>query len=195
VLVTTVSNFNFAQGIIAELEDHPRVEVRTLDLRTIDDGPWRARPLDLVVNRLRQADGIPMHVPAEVREPFDWADTVFVEWGHRAMAWTSMLPGLSAHVVARIHSYEAFTPFPFITDWNGIDDLIFVSGHIRALTEAGVPGVTTGPRLHTLPNRNTLGDYRRPKRLNAERTLGLVGCGPWTCSRSCAATTTAGACG
>ena len=148
-----------------------------MDLRTIPDGPWRATPVDLVANRLRQADGLPMTVPEEAREAFDWADTVFVEWGHRAMVWTSMLPGLEAKVVARLHSYEAFTPFPFLTDWSGIDDLVFVSGHIRALTEAGVPGVTQGPRVHTIANRNVLADYQQPKRNGAERTLALIGWG------------------
>ena len=177
VLVTTVSNFNFAGGIIDDLVARPDTEVQTLDLRTIPDGPWRASPVDLVANRLRQSDGIPMAVPSEARALFDWADTVFVEWGHRAMVWASLLPDLDARVVARLHSYEAFTPFPFTTDWSGIDDLVFVCGHIRALTEAGVPGVANGPTLHTIANRNVLADYRRPKRKGAERTVALIGWG------------------
>ncbi|PRY55869.1 hypothetical protein BCF74_12146 [Knoellia remsis] len=175
LLVTTVSNFNFAKGIIDEWSQRDDVEVRTLDLRTVPKGPWEATPERLVANRLRQADGIPFEVPAEVREDFDWADTVFTEWGHRAMVWTSMLPDLQARTVSRIHSYEAFTQFPHMTDWSGIDDLVFVAEHIRNLTQVGVPAVDRGPRLHVVPNRNVLDDYTRPKRGSWERTMALVG--------------------
>ncbi|CAN7154155.1 hypothetical protein [Knoellia sp. LjRoot47] len=175
LLVTTVSNFNFARGIIDEWSQRDDVEIRTLDLRTVPKGPWEATPRKLVANRLRQADGIPFTVPAEVREDFDWADTVFTEWGHRAMVWTSMLPDLRARTVSRIHSYEAFTQFPHMTDWSGIDDLVFVAEHIRNLTQVGTPAVDSGPTLHVIPNRNVLGDYARPKRGSWERTIALVG--------------------
>ena len=68
-----------------------------------------------------------------------------------------MLPELRARVVARIHSYEAFTPMPMHTDWAGIDDIVFVSPHIRALCEVTVPEMVAHTRIHTIPNRNVLG--------------------------------------
>lgn len=176
LLVTTFMNWNFLGGILEDYRATPGVEVRTLDLKEIPDGPWRAQPVDLVRHRLRQADGgAGIEPPAEVREAFDWADTVFVEWGHRALPWVSMLPGLRARVVARIHSYEAFTPMPLHTDWTGIDDIVFVSPHIRALTEAAVPQMAAHARVHTIANRNVLAPYDRPKHPGAEHTLGLVG--------------------
>jgi glycosyltransferase involved in cell wall biosynthesis len=175
LLVTTFMNWNFVTDIVEDYRATPGVEVRTVDLKEIPDGPWRAQPVDLVKDRLRQATGGPdLSPPPEVREAFDWADTVFVEWGHRALPWVSLLPELSARVVARIHSYEAFTPMPLHTDWSGIDDLVFVSSHIRALVEASVPALS-GVRCHTIPNRNLLDTYRRPKLPGAERVLGLVG--------------------
>src|SRR5665811_1905139 len=140
------------------------------------DGPWRAQPVDLVQRRLRQSHGLDNVVPPpDVREAFDWADTVFVEWGHRALPWVSLLRDVRARVVARVHSYEAFTPMPMHTDWSGIDDLVFVSPHIRALVEASVPALSDGPRLHTIANRNLLGAYELPKYEGSEYTLGLVG--------------------
>lgn len=181
LLVTTVSNFNFAQSIIDEYDAREDVEVRTLDLRRLRRGPWSATPRQLVANRLRQADGIPMAVPADVREPFEWADTVFAEWGHRAMAWVSLLPDCSARTVARLHSYEAFTQFPHLTDWSGIDDLVFVADHIRALTQLGVPALAgsrpdgAGPAIHVIPNRNDLRAQQLPKEDASERTLALMG--------------------
>ncbi|MBD3784559.1 MAG: hypothetical protein IE926_16690, partial [Micrococcales bacterium] len=175
LLVTTFMNWNFVGDIVEDYRATPGVEVRTLDLQQIPDGPWRAQPVDLVKDRLRQATGGPdLDPPAEVREAFDWADTVFVEWAHRSLPWVSMLPDLAARVVVRMHSYEAFTPMPLHTDWSGVDDLVFVSPHIRALVEASVPAVR-GVRRHTIANRNLLDTYVRPKLPGAEHVLGLVG--------------------
>ena len=176
LLVTTFMNWNFVGDIIRDYEATEGVEVRTLDLKEMVDGPWRAQPVDLVQRRLRQSHGLDDVVPPpEVREVFDWADTVFVEWGHRALPWVSLLRDVRARVVARIHSYEAFTPMPMHTDWSSIDDLIFVSPHIRALVEASVPALAAGPTLHTIANRNLLGAYDLPKYDGSEYTLGLVG--------------------
>jgi glycosyltransferase involved in cell wall biosynthesis len=176
LLVTTFMNWNFVGDIVRDYAQTEGVEVRTLDLKEIADGPWRAQPVDLVQRRLRQAHGLDDVVPPpEVREAFDWADTIFVEWGHRALPWVSLLRDLPARVVARVHSYEAFTPMPMHTDWSGIDDLVFVSPHIRAMVEASVPALANGPRLHTIANRNVLGAYDLPKHPGSRHTLGLVG--------------------
>jgi glycosyltransferase involved in cell wall biosynthesis len=176
LLVTTFMNWNFVADIVKDYEATEGVEVRTLDLRDMVDGPWRAQPVDLVQRRLRQAYGMDDVVPPpEVREVFDWADTVFVEWGHRALPWVSLLQDLQARVVARVHSYEAFTPMPMHTDWSGVDDVVFVSPHIRALVEASVPALAEGPRLHTIPNRNLLSAFALPKYPGSEHTLALVG--------------------
>lgn len=175
LLVTTFFNWNFVNDIVADYRQTAGVEVRTIDLKEIPDGPWRAQPVDLVKDRLHQVAGTgTLTPPPSVREAFDWADTIFVEWGHRALPWVSMLPDVRAKVVARLHSYEAFTPMPMHTDWTGIDDMVFVSPHIRALVEASVPEIHRA-RLHTIPNRNLLGDFRRPKTEDAAYTLGLVG--------------------
>ncbi len=176
LLVTTFMNWNFVEDIVKDYEATEGVEVRTLDLHGMADGPWRAQPVDLVQRRLRQSHGLDDVVPPpEVREAFDWADTVFVEWGHRALPWVSLLRDVRARVVARVHSYEAFTPMPMHTDWSSVDDLVFVSPHIRALVEASVPALADGPQLHTIANRNLLDAFDLPKYEGSEHTLGLVG--------------------
>lgn len=178
VLALTVSNFNFLRDILDEYDSRSDVEVRAVDVRTVLDGPWRANPRDLVFNRLQLSAGMAMEVPEEVRADVDWADTIIVEWGHRAMTWVSLLPAVQARVVARLHSYEAFTQFPHITNWAAIDDLIFVSPHIRNLVTHIVPTLdASATRLHTIPNRSLLDSYDRPKRPGAERTLGMIGWG------------------
>ena len=170
LLFVSFQNWNFLHGIIADYRATAGVEARCVDLRDLPDGPWRAQPVDLLTRRL-----CPVQVDAALAEPFEWADAIFVEWGHRALAWTSLLPRLHARVVARIHSYEAFTPMPLHTNWAHIDDVVFVSPHIRALLTAACPALAAGPRLHTIANRNVLTDYRRPKAAGAEHTLGMIG--------------------
>jgi Glycosyl transferases group 1 len=170
LLFVSFQNWNFVDAVIADYAAAPGVDVRRVDLRDLPDGPWRAQPVDLVTRRL-----VPVDVPAAIAEPFEWADVVFVEWGHRALAWTSLLPRLRARVIARIHSYDAFTPMPLHTDWAHIDDVVFVSPHIRAMLTAACPALATGPRLHTIANRNVLTDFRRPKFAEADRTLGMIG--------------------
>ena len=58
LLVTTFMNWNFVDDIVKDYEATEGVEVRTLDLHGMDDGPWRAQPVDLVQRRLRQSHGL-----------------------------------------------------------------------------------------------------------------------------------------
>ena len=176
VVYALPGNGHFVEGIIADYRATPGVEVRTIELKEFSDSPWRARPLDLVTRRLHQSlASDPVTLPDEVREVFDWADTIFVDWAHIALPWVSLLPEVTARLVVRFHSYEAFTPHPLYADWSAIDDVVFVSPHIRALVEATVPALLAGPRLHTIPNRNLFTPYRRPKLPSANHTLGMVG--------------------
>jgi hypothetical protein len=170
LLFVSFQNWNFVDDIVADYRATPGVEVRCVDLRDLPDGPWRAQPVDLLTRRL-----VPVDLPAGLVESFEWADVIFGEWGHRTLAWISLLPRLPARVVARIHSYEAFTPMPLHSDWAHIDDVVFVSPHIRALLTAACPALADGPRLHTIANRNVLTDYRRQKVDGAPHTLGMIG--------------------
>jgi glycosyltransferase involved in cell wall biosynthesis len=176
VLFVNFMSWQFVNGIIEDYRATPGVDVRVLDLSALPDGPWRAQPVDLVTRRLQASlASDPVVLPDDVRDAFDWADSVFVEWGHRALAWTSLVPDVRARVVARLHSYEAFTPMPLHTDWSRIDDLVFVSPHIRALVEASVPDLAGGPRMHNIANRNVFAQYVRPKLPGSEWTLGMIG--------------------
>ena len=176
LLFVMMKNWHFIADIVTDYRATPGVDVRTIELMEFSDSPLQARPLDLVTRRLHQSLATdPVTVPEEVREAFDWADTVFVEWAQLALPWVSLLPDVDARVIVRLHSYEALTPHPLYADWSAIDDVVFVSPHIRALVEATVPGLSSGPRRHTIPNRNLFASYRRPKLPSADHTLGMVG--------------------
>lgn len=179
VLFVTASGFHFAAPVIAEYETRPDVEVRSMNLLHQPGGPQRMSHARVVESRLRQVVGRPEPLDAQVREPFEWADVIVVEWSNRALAWVSTLPDLSARIVGRLHSYEAFTQFPAMTNWANVDDQIFVSEHIRQLVLRTVPALTgaDAPRTHVIPNLTHLARYQRPKVEGAERVLGLVGWG------------------
>ncbi|MFV0463358.1 MAG: hypothetical protein ACK5MP_09240 [Nostocoides sp.] len=176
LLFATASNFNFATSIIEEFQSRDDVEVRAINLLKEVGGPRRLGHGQVLRDTMAFAQGQPVAIPESMASDLQWADTIFVEWGHRAMTWLSVLP-IRARLVVRIHSYEAFTQFPLTTNWGAIDDVIFVSDHIRALAAAAAPQILNGPRIHVIPNRNDFSAYAVPKKDGAEHTLGLVGWG------------------
>src|SRR3954454_1669876 len=112
-----------------------------------------------------------------LRPYLDWADTVFVDWCKAGSALLTRIDPGTTRVVIRLHSQEVFTAWPYMVDWSRVDDLVFVSDHLRDYTRAAVPAVAGagGPRLSVLPNAMDLRRYERPKPPEARFTLGLVG--------------------
>jgi glycosyltransferase involved in cell wall biosynthesis len=102
---------------------------------------------------------------------------VFIEWCSAHSVLLNLIDPGKARVIVRLHSYEAFTPWPHLLDFSRVDDMVFVSAHVRDLVETAVPGLAEGPasKLHVLPLGLRLGRYVKPKSENARFTLGLVG--------------------
>ncbi|WP_098482925.1 glycosyltransferase [Georgenia soli] len=175
LLVVAAGNFTFVRDIVADYRGTDGLEVRTLDL---DDVRGLGNQLDvkeLTRARLRRGTtGERLPVPESVAETLDWADTILVEWGHRALAWVSLLEGLDARIVARVHRYEALTPLPMLTDWSAVDDAVFISPAFRDVVRRTAPAVE-GTRLAVVPNRADLAACRREKTPDAARTVALVG--------------------
>jgi glycosyltransferase involved in cell wall biosynthesis len=76
---------------------------------------------------------------------FEWCDEVFVRASRRPEARL-------ARLVCRLHSYEAFSPFPREVNWEAASDLIFVAPHIKEIVESQVEGLAQRCRLHVVPN-------------------------------------------
>ncbi|MEU1122683.1 glycosyltransferase [Streptomyces sp. NPDC005899] len=179
LLVTTSANANFLQHILALYENHPGVELRYLDLaaqKALKRISWAAR----LMLEDRLADGESAYqadVERLMRPYLDWADTVFLDWsvGPAAML-TTIDPG-DTRVVVRLHSYEAFTRWPHMTDFSRVDDLIFVAPHVKDLVTSLVPQLRAdgAPRMHVLDNAMDLSDFVRPKAPEARFNLGLIG--------------------
>ena len=179
LLVTTSANANFLRHILARYEDHPQVELRFLDLaarKSLKRISWAARP----ILEDRMADGASDYqadVERLMRPHLDWADTVFLDWsvGPAAML-TTIDPG-TTRIVVRLHSYEAFTRWPHMTDFSRIDDLVFVAPHVKDLVTSLVPHLrgNSAPRMHVLDNAMDLSGFVRPKSADARFNLGLIG--------------------
>ncbi|MBT2895239.1 glycosyltransferase [Streptomyces sp. McG3] len=179
LLVTTSTNANFLQHIVGRYGDHPGVELRFLDLaaqKPLKKIAWAAP--QMLEDRL--SDGTSEYqsdVERLMRPHLDWADTVFVDWsvGPAAML-TTIDPG-DTRIVVRLHSYEAFTRWPHMTDFSRVDDLVFVAPHVQHLVTSLVPQLreASAPRMHVLDNAMDLEEFRRPKSPDARFNLGLIG--------------------
>lgn len=67
-------------------------------------------------------------------------------------------------MILRIHSFEVSSKWPHLVDFSRIDDVVFVSEHLRDLALAAVPGLReSAPRVHVLPNAMDLRRCVRPK--------------------------------
>ncbi|GLY21576.1 glycosyltransferase family 1 protein [Micromonospora sp. NBRC 101691] len=178
LLIMTNGSAHFLTEIRQRYADLPGVELRYLHLA---DDPVAA-PLT------RNAGGIVEHLLAGqseygnrveewLRPHLDWADTLFVDWCVAAAAITTCVDPGDTRVVMRLHSFETFSFWPHLIDFSRVDELVFVSDHLRELTCEVVPTLTgeQAPRLRVVPNAMGLSGYRRPKDPEARFTLGLVG--------------------
>lgn len=176
LLVLAYDNRSFIDPIAAEYRAGG-VEVRVLDLAA-DGGVRPGLSLRALVEaRLRYGlDGTRLPLPEHLADDVAWADTVFVEWGHRALVWASLVRGIEAPLVTRIHRYEAMTPMPMLTVWSSVERAIFVAPPIRAVVEATAPGLARArTRVEVVPNRLELARCQAEKLGDATHTLALVG--------------------
>ncbi|QNN81859.1 glycosyltransferase [Brachybacterium sp. Z12] len=73
-------------------------------------------------------------------DAFDWADVVLVEWSHHVLTWMTLLDRAPRRLIARIHRFEAFTPFVLLHDHRRIDRMLYVSPPVWTMLTTMVPG-------------------------------------------------------
>ncbi|MEV5630067.1 glycosyltransferase family 1 protein [Micromonospora tulbaghiae] len=178
LLVTTLINDNFLQEILERYRAMPNVEVRFLDLY---EDPV-TRPLALsgstVMEHLLGAESTyGAKIEEWLRPHLDWADTVFVDWCQATAALFTLHDPGTARIIVRLHSFEAFNFWPHLVDFSRVDDVVFVSEHLRDLSTAVLPQLNgeRAPRLWVVDNAMDLQRYPRAKPADARFTLGLVG--------------------
>ncbi|WP_422770261.1 glycosyltransferase [Plantactinospora sp. WMMC1484] len=177
LLIATYGNHGFLNAIRRHFEQRPDVEVRFLDPG--EDGTHvpllnnsRAMMEHILAGRSSYGDRVREWLGPQL----EWADVVFVDWCAAMAVLFSLLDPGSTRVIVRLHSFEAFAHWPHLVDFSRVDDLVFVSDHLRDLAVAAVPGMAAaGTRLHVISNAMDLRSYRRPKNPEARFTLGVVG--------------------
>jgi len=99
----------------------------------------------------------------EIAEAIRWADIVWLEWANEmAVFATNKVPEiLNKKVVCRLHSYEVFTPLPEQINWNNVDNLIFVSKHIRRIFDELHPNAKVDSKKEAIvPNGVNLDRFK-----------------------------------
>lgn len=70
----------------------------------------------------------------QIDEWMEWADICWFEWCDDLIVYGSKHPlAKNKKIICRLHSYEAFSIYPFNVEWNNVDKLIFVADFIREL--------------------------------------------------------------
>jgi glycosyltransferase involved in cell wall biosynthesis len=178
LLIATGGNANFLGEIRKRYENMPGLEVRYVDLGEDPQLQKAQNNVRGMMEHLLSGRSPYGNQVAEVLGPhIDWADTVFIDWCVAAAVMFTMIDPGTTRMVIRLHSFEAFSWWPHLVDFSRVDDLIFVSDHLRDLCNQVLPQLTDGPRQHVISNAMDLRSYARPKDDDARFTLGLVGIG------------------
>ncbi len=178
ILFTTRVNANFLAELRRYVDQELGLESRFADLA--DDGTlngFAGRPARIARQILTGGPALPEAVAARLSADTAWADVVFVEWCLPQAVFQTMLPQDRTRVVVRLHSQEVFTLWPHLVDFSRVDDVVFVSAHLRDLAVAAIPGLSgpRAPRLHVIPLALELAPFAQPKADDARFTLALVG--------------------
>lgn len=145
LVVLAQENWTFMRPLLAALRGTGRYDVREIDVDDLADGgfPDRERIIrgryDLVT------DGRRMPTPLELLDAFEWADVVLVEWSHHLLTWMTLLDRAPRRLMARIHRFEAFTPFVLLHDHSRIDRMLYVSPPVWSMLTTMVPGFSDVP--------------------------------------------------
>lgn len=181
VLILTWGNANFVGELLRSLEDDASAQVRFVDLAALPDGPGLASSDHLALAALDASVADPdpgAWVEEHLRADLDWADTVFLEWCTAGSALVTRVDLSPARVVLRLHSGEAFLPWPQLVDWSRVDEVVFVSEHLRDHAAQSIPGLQgdTAPRLSVAPLTVDLDRFACVDRPDGARfVLGMVG--------------------
>lgn len=164
VVVAPGSYAQFARPVIEALEERADVVVVELAAQARLRG-LGTRP-ELVDARLRQAlgeEGVPDY---ELLEELEAADALFVDWADRGALAAVMSAPEGLRVVLRIHSMDAFSPWIHLIDWSRVDDLVFVSDHLRDMVVRLLGDRLATTRIHVVAN------VLDPSRLPTHKTEG-----------------------
>jgi glycosyltransferase involved in cell wall biosynthesis len=131
-------------------EDESKFEYRILN-QLYSVGPYGVDP-KVIWNKALELDG-------RLSDLVEAADIIFIDWMNMPTVWGSKFLPADKKVIARCHSYEAFTSFPLVTNFSNIDHVVFVAPHIREIVQQMFG------KFISLPASSVLGNLRDLKPL------------------------------
>lgn len=183
VLVVS-QNWNFFPMAAQALEGNG-FELRYLDFKIIRQAfPNSDRELGLL-KQTRSLVGKPQATTVrealKERNPLasdliDWADVVFCEWFTDDLVWMSRYLQDDKTLIARLHSYEAFTSFPFFANLRRIDGIVFIAPQIRKIFESLIgDDISENIVMDVVPNFREVSRFFFVNRgASARKTLGMT---------------------
>lgn len=178
LLLATHSDDWFLRPIRAHFSAHPEIDTRFVNVGdSTAVREFGKRQAAFVTEVLSGGRRLPDALEESFGSHVEWADVMLVEWCTALAALVSRMDRSDTRVIVRLHSWEAFSWWPHLVDMRGVDDVVFVSDHVRDFAAAAVPGLglPKGPRRWVLPNAMDLRRFARPKADDARFTLGVVG--------------------
>ncbi len=139
LLVIAQENWTFVRPLLDALRATGRFEVRELDVDGLAGAGFPDRDRILRGRYDLVSTGRRMPTPPEVAAAYDWADVALVEWSHHVLTWVTLLDRAPRRLMARLHRFEAFTPFPLLHDHARIDRMLYVSPPVWNLVRIAAP--------------------------------------------------------
>ncbi|MGP5261020.1 glycosyltransferase family 4 protein [Brachybacterium paraconglomeratum] len=179
VLVLAHDSWTFVDRVREDLTAHADVEFRTLAVGSL---PAADRPSHRLIVPMRlalAAEGRLAPVPEQLAPELEWADVVMVEWGTYPLAWFSLLDTerFGIEVVARLHRFEAYTPYPMLTRFSRLSAIALVSEAVRELVARQAPRLAQAGRVEIVRNVHSYEGFVPEKDELSPFTLVQIG---WT---------------
>ncbi len=171
-----------AGPLIKALQEDPRAELVELRLSSktfaglMIDTPILRHRLGRTLLGDDDAHGLWVE-PPDATAVLRSADIVVADWADKGTAWASTEVPSDTRLIVRVHSVDVLSAPLHLVDWSRVDDVVFVSEHIRDLFTAVVGERAAGIRQHVITNIVSLTDFPEPVLPDAARTLGMVGWG------------------
>lgn len=186
ILVLSHDSWTFVRRVQEGLESRTaeaggrRAEWRTFDVTSL---PPAQRPSHRAIAGMRMAfsrRGLLAPVPSALAEQLEWADVVLIEWGTYPLAWFSLLDTarFGIETIARLHRFEAFTPYPMLTAFSRIDRLRFVSPAVRAQVERMAPRLAQCADVDVIRNVHDLSAFAPAKDADSPFMIVQIGWAP-----------------
>lgn len=163
----------FIKPVLDTLRDDAAVDVVDVTWKPAMRGLGVHQPL--VADLVRQAMGYDIEPDYQLVNALSRADTVFIDWADRGALAAMLAAPPAKHIVLRIHSMDALSSWLHLLDWSRIDDVIFVSAHVRDVVTHSLGPLLGHTRTHIIPNVIDLDRLSSPPVAGRERVLGMVG--------------------